>query len=66
MNHTLPLPMFPAWSKSTFVGLEDCQNCQLTGLNFARPESLYRGLGPRHGIEFLLGLLDVPIQRYAR
>ena len=52
--------MFPPPSKSTFVGLDDCQNCQLSGLNLPRSKSLDHGLGPRHGIE-PLGLFNMPV-----
>jgi hypothetical protein len=48
-------------NKSTFVGLDDCQNCQLTGLNLPRSKNLNHGLGPRHGIELLLGLFNMPV-----
>ena len=61
MNHALALANVLSPSKSTFVELDDCQNCQLTGLNLARPKSLNHGLGPRDGIELLLGLFNMPI-----
>ena len=53
--------MFLPRSKGTFVKLDDCQNCQLTGLNFARPKSLDHGLSPCHGIKLHLGLFNMPV-----
>src|SRR5262249_29871321 len=54
-----PLTVFTVQQKH-FCWIRRLSELPVDGLNFARPKRLY-GLGSRHGVQFPLGLLNVPV-----